>query len=153
MSASFKVIKNKFPDAVKAASDEDLEEAAKAGGFVVQREAKLNVNRIFSKFATGASGLQGSIIVKVAEKKPQYVEVDIGPTKIYGRIQELGGTIRPLFAKALSWIDRDTQERRFAKSVTLPARPYLRPAMDEHKNDVFGAITEMLKAAIVKAIK
>lgn len=59
-----------------------------------------------------------------------------GPTTVYSRIQELGGTIhgRPL----LSWqtFDGEHFHRHFAASVTLPPRPYLKPAVDEIKDEV-----------------
>lgn len=46
----------------------------------------------------------------------------------YALIQELGGVVVPLVAKALAFeIDGQLV---FAKSVTIPARPYLRPAAD-----------------------
>lgn len=45
---------------------------------------------------------------------------------VYALIQELGGTIVPVKAKMLMFkVDGET---RFAHSVTIPARPYLRPA-------------------------
>ena len=47
----------------------------------------------------------------------------------YALIHELGGTIVPVKAKALA-IPQEDGGVRFAKSVTIPARPYLRPAAD-----------------------
>lgn len=49
----------------------------------------------------------------------------------YARIHELGGTIVPRNAKALV-IPQPDGSVRFVKSVTIPARPYLRPAADRH---------------------
>lgn len=46
----------------------------------------------------------------------------------YALIQELGGTVRPKKAKALVFKVGDRTVA--AKSVTLPPRPYLRPAAD-----------------------
>ncbi len=48
----------------------------------------------------------------------------------YALIHELGGTITPKTAKALA-IPQPDGSVRFAKSVTIPARPYLRPAADQ----------------------
>jgi len=48
---------------------------------------------------------------------------------IYARIHELGGTIRPVRAKKLA-IPQDDGSVRLVDSVTIPARPYLRPAAD-----------------------
>ncbi len=47
----------------------------------------------------------------------------------YARIHELGGVIVPVRAKALA-IPQPDGSVRFVKSVTIPARPYLRPAAD-----------------------
>lgn len=47
----------------------------------------------------------------------------------YALIHELGGTITPKTAKALA-IPLPDGGVAFAKSVTIPARPYLRPAAD-----------------------
>jgi hypothetical protein len=49
---------------------------------------------------------------------------------VYALIHELGGTIVPKVAKALK-IPMPTARFRFVKSVTIPARPYLRPAADK----------------------
>lgn len=47
----------------------------------------------------------------------------------YALAQELGAVIRPVKAKALA-IPQPDGTVRFVKQVTLPARPYLRPAAD-----------------------
>ena len=54
--------------------------------------------------------------------------VGVGPTIIYARIQEKGGTIVPKRAKVLRWLDANGTPV-FANKVTLPARPYFQPAV------------------------
>jgi hypothetical protein len=49
---------------------------------------------------------------------------------VYALIHELGGTIVPKVAKALK-IPMPDGSFRFVKSVTIPPRPYLRPAADK----------------------
>ena len=50
----------------------------------------------------------------------------------YALIHELGGTIEPVNAKALAIPDpAHPGEVLLVKKVTIPARPYLRPAADE----------------------
>lgn len=61
----------------------------------------------------------------------------------YALIQELGGTITPKAAKALK-IPQPDGSLRFAKSVTLPPRPYLRPAADKHYPSLAGHIKEAM---------
>lgn len=51
----------------------------------------------------------------------------VGPTIIYAAIQEFGGTITPKRAPMLAWRTADGWRR--ARSVTLPPRPYMRPAV------------------------
>lgn len=48
---------------------------------------------------------------------------------VQARILEMGGTIKPVRAKALA-IPQSDGSLRFASSVTIPAHPYLRPAAD-----------------------
>lgn len=60
----------------------------------------------------------------------------------YGRIQELGGTIRPKTAKALSWIGKDG-ERVFAQSVTLKGTHYLKRAGDSVKKENIKKYVDM----------
>lgn len=52
--------------------------------------------------------------------------ITAGPTAIYGRIIELGGTITPKDAHMLSWIGASGR-RVFAKKVVIPPYPYFRP--------------------------
>ena len=47
----------------------------------------------------------------------------VAPHAVYARIQQLGGHIRPVRAKALRW--RDKGGVRFARHVYLPPRPYM----------------------------
>ncbi|WP_034157923.1 hypothetical protein [Sphingomonas sp. ERG5] len=57
----------------------------------------------------------------------------------YALIHEVGGTIVPKNAKALA-IPQPDGSVRFAKSVTIPARPYLRPAGDKLYPTLAGRI-------------
>jgi len=134
----------------KAVTGAQLEKAAMAGGQVIERAAKINVNRTFSSESTGSSGLGGSIQTVVEKTKHKSSVVNVGPTVIYGRIHELGGIILPVFAKMLSWVS-DSGERIFANKVQIPARPYLRPAVDNNKSDIVDAISYQIEKQIKKA--
>lgn len=62
----------------------------------------------------------------------------VGPTAIYGRIQELGGRIASK-GRPLAWknLDADGQEKwNFADHVNLPPRPFLKPAVEATKERV-----------------
>lgn len=47
----------------------------------------------------------------------------VAPHTVYARIQQFGGIIVPVRAKALRW--KEGQAVRFAKRVVLPARPFM----------------------------
>ena len=144
------ILKNNVDAIRKAVTGEHLKKAVQAGGHVLEGHAKINIEKTFSGKSTGAAGLGGSVQVVVSKSTATEAEVDVGPTVIYGRIHEFGGIIKPIRAKMLSWI-ADTGERIFANLVQIPARPYLRPAFDEHKDDIVTAMEHQLKKAIEQA--
>jgi phage gpG-like protein len=129
-----------------AARGEALLDTVESGARVIETYAKINVEKTFSDKQTG--GLAGSIAVNL-KGGGNKAEAEIGPTKIYGRIQELGGTIVPVSAKMLSWMQDGV--RIFANVVHLPARPYLRPAVDEHIDDIRQAMANTLMRKISEA--
>ena len=134
-----------------AVSGEQLKRAVLAGGHVIEAQAKINVEKTFSHKSTGGAGLGGSIQTVVSKATEHEAEVDVGPTVIYGRIQELGGIVLPVTAKMLSWVEDGV--RIFANKVQIPARPYLRPAVDEHKGEIGDVISYHLQKQIKEATK
>lgn len=77
--------------------------------------------------------LEGSIdIAEYAHDVPGGVEGRWGSKDVkYALIHELGGVIKPVNAEALA-IPQEDGGVVFVKSVTIPARPYIRPAADAH---------------------
>ena len=146
MTSKVIVLEDNVQAALKAATGDALKRAAMAGGQVIEANAKINANRTFSSKSTGGAGLGGSIQTRASKSTDTRAEVEIGPTVIYGRIQELGGIVLPVHAKMLSWVDNGV--RIFAKRVQIPARPYLRPAVDEHENEIRQAVGYQLKKGI-----
>lgn len=121
-------------------------EAVHAGALQVQNYARLNILSTFSRHQTG--GLSNSINT-VSRTVGEGAEAEVRVGKVYARIQEFGGTIRPLPSNRrglLFWRDPDTGELRAARQVTLPPRPYLRPAMTDHQSDVLGAMGKVIDA-------
>ena len=147
--AKVEILTNQFPDLKRAVSGAGLANAAKAGGHVIEGNAKVNIGNTFSGKSVG--GLAGSIQVVLDKSTETSAEVSVGPTVIYGRIQELGGVITPVAAKMLSWVDDGV--RIFAHMVHLPARPYLRPAVDEHRQEISDAVEFQLRKDIEQALK
>lgn len=144
------VLKNSFPDVRKSVTGDGLTKAVQAGGHVIEGYAQINANRVFSSKATNT--LANSIHVELVEASEKSAAVHVGPSVIYGRIQEMGGVIKPVHAKTLSWIGSEGV-RIFANLVHIPARPYLRPAVDEHKPDIENAVGNALMKSINEAVK
>jgi phage gpG-like protein len=71
---------------------------------------------------------------------------------VYAAIHEFGGVINAKAGKFLSWVNKEGK-RIFAKSVHIPARPYLKPAVDEHMDEIREAVGIDLVDAIEKATK
>jgi len=151
MTSKVVVLKNNVKAIRGVVTGAALKSAVMAGGQTLENYAKINVEKTFSGKSTGGAGLGGSIQTIVSTATEIKAEVDVGPTVIYGRIHELGGIILPVKAKMLSWMDDDTGERIFAKMVQIPARPYLRPAFDEHKDEIADAMMHQVKKAIEQA--
>lgn len=76
-------------------------------------------------------------------------EADIGTNLEYAGIQEFGGTITPRSASFLRWTD-DQGVVHFARSVTIPARAYLRPAFDEDQDAAVDAVASVLRKVVAR---
>lgn len=82
--------------ALRMSDRRTLFRAVTRSGALVQRQAKLNTQTVF---AQPSQHLGKTIMVHSNESA---LSADIGPHHIAGRIQELGGTVRPVHAKALA---------------------------------------------------
>jgi len=117
-----------------------------AGGSFIQGQARVNIHETFSEKQTG--GMSNSITVE-SKQIGQGAEATISVNKIYARIQEKGGTIRPRKAKMLHfWIDG---REVFAHQVTLPPRPYLEPAIKNHNQEIVQAMSDVAETYLRKA--
>jgi len=99
----------------------------------VQRGAKINVKEKLNTTGQSKGTLGRSISVK---NRPQDLAADIGPSVIHGRIHEFGGVIKPKKGEFLSFISNRGKyagQRIFVRSVTIPKRAYLQPALDDAK--------------------
>ena len=141
MSTTIVSLVDNFKEAIDAVTGNMLMEAAKAGGNVIEGHAKVNASSGRPGLEIQTGNLVNSINVSEEKSAKQFAEVAVGPSNvIYAAIHEFGGIIVPLHAPMLSWVDRDTGERIFAKAVHIPARPYLRPAIDNNKDEIVGAV-------------
>lgn len=81
---------------------------------------------------------QGNYRGSVTTEKTAQNQVFVFTTTIYARVHEFGATIVPRNKTILRFFIGD--QEIFAKSVTIPARPHWRPAMDTGKDKVISAI-------------
>ncbi len=124
-----------------------LGNSSEAGARVVEGHAKVNISLTFKK---QIGNLANSIVVDTRVNNDKAVS-SVGPTAIYGRIQELGGTVKPVRARLLHWVD-ESGKHHVAREVTLPARPYLVPALENNQDDVLDAMAENLRIEIEGAL-
>lgn len=134
-------------DALRARIHAETAEIVQQGALEVQRRAKVNAShRPGPEIVTGR--LVGSIkTTPVVEIAPGVFTSSTFPTAIYSRIQELGGTVRPVHAAAL-YLQRNGEIFATAQEVTLPPRPYLRPAGEEVAAELPATLEERLSAVI-----
>ena len=134
------VLKDNFSEVRSALTGQMLQDSAMAGGFVVEGQAKINASKGGKDHLNIRTGtLVNSLKTTKGKKLDNFAESHIGTNVIYARIHELGGIIVPVFAKMLSWVNA-AGERIFAGAVHMPARPYLRPAIDEKEEDIVKAV-------------
>lgn len=124
---------------IDRASPAAVGRAIARGAEVVERAAKTNIKR-HDLILTG--DLRASIRYIIRENKTG-ADALIGTDKIYAAIHEFGGVITPKSAPALVF-EIDGQ-LIITQSVTIPERPYLRPALDDNKPAIFNAVAKSLK--------
>lgn len=101
-----------------------------AAGAAVKTRALHLVYAGHPEHLEGDSGrLRQSIISEVDGRLAR-----VGSNVIYARIHELGGTIVAKTARALRF--QVDGEWVVARRVTIPARPYLRPALAESRSEI-----------------
>ncbi len=119
----------------------NLAAAAEAGALLIQDAAKEK-----APYRTG--NLRRSIHTNVTSNDTR-ATATVGTDVEYAAQVEFGGTIKAKNKKSLHWVDKDGKEH-FAKSVTQPARPYLRPAFDEKSDDAAVEVKDALAELIRK---
>lgn len=128
MAGKVVVLEDNFDAVRNAVTGEMLMDAAEAGGNVIEGHAKINASKGGTKYLNIRTGaLVNSIKTTRGKKTPTSAEVHIGTNMIYARIHELGGIIPG------AWGIPDM-------IVHMPARPYLRPAIDENEGDIVKAV-------------
>lgn len=125
----------------EAAVDLSLE----AGATVIQANAQRNV-RAQGLIDTGR--LRGSIAVLRLASMIYAVATNV----VYAAIHEFGGTIR---AKAGGWLRFKTRDGQWhtVKEVTIPARPYMRPAYRNNPHEIVAAVVRVLRQQLLGGLR
>jgi phage gpG-like protein len=141
MSKGVKVIQldNKFKQVIAAASGENIMKSLLAGGEVVRNHAKLNIQ---AQELVDTSNLLNSISVQEGSGGKTDATVEIGTNVEYAAIHEFGGAIHQTNA----W------GKGIEQTIHIPARPYLRPSLDENVGSITDAVGASLKHQIEGAI-
>lgn len=128
-----------MPDLVVPALTKGMRQAV----LLAEREARLNTSGRILRRRTGR--LRASITSTVLVHGNR-VTGRIGSNVVYARIHELGGIIKPRNAKALRF-NIPGVGWRTVKSVTIPARPYLRPAITGNIREIGDILGKHIEAA------
>lgn len=136
-------------DMMKIATPAQLVDALVEGARIIERAAKLNIKR-HDLILTGE--LRRSVFyIPVSSSRSKSAAVIVGTSKIYAAVHEFGAVITPKRARMLAWKD-DGGRWIFAKMVKIPARPYLRPAVDMNRDLIIREVSNKLRDLITGAI-
>jgi len=127
------------------ARSEKTLDALESGGQVIVAYAQNNIRNNFNKHPTGFMANSAGV-----RRNGKTIEAGVFGV-IYAKIHEFGGIIKPIKAKALFFIDSDGYWNT-VKIVHMPARPYLRPVLDNHMDDIKQAIIDALRGLLQKAV-
>lgn len=130
----------------KAATGPAARRVVGAGAKVIQDAARANVRAKLNRNSKGK--LAADITIEFENDH----EATVGPrTVVYRFIHEFGGIITPKRARLLRFeIDGKVI---FAKRVTIPARPYMRPAYDSKRRAAQEAMRKQVDKEIMDTAK
>ena len=141
-----------------------IQDGLKVVGVKMENEYQSVLNRQASSKSNGGKSsqpgeppakdtgiLQGSISHQVGKGSVAVGVASGSPANQYALVMEYGsrGPIKPKKAKMLSWVDKATGDRVFAKSVNIAARPWLRPTL--RKN--YGNINDWFRKGVAASMK
>jgi len=171
-------LNQKFAQLSEVVQGQTLVMAVSAGALIVEDATLINIQ---SQGLIKTRTLSRSIHQQVVEQSNDRAVVDVGTNLESAAIHEFGGTIRAKNSKYLAipvgsyvgsprnhsdLILRKTKRGTLVlmdaggsvqyvlkESVEIPARPYLRPAADEHHEQVQNEIAEVFKIAIEGVVR
>lgn len=123
---------------------EQLAGALESSAAEVERRAKINVLSDLNNTGLSDGTLAGSIEHRTDRAA---LSATVGTEVIYGSVHEYGAVIEAKNAPYLVFKTADEQWHS-VKSVTIPARPWLQPALDSSE----GFIQAQVDAAVMRAM-
>jgi phage gpG-like protein len=114
-------------------------------------------SRSVSQYLSGRPGLNvvtgrlSSSIAYDVREDGENSSLRVGTNVVYGKVHELGMTIRPKNKKFLSWVGAGGK-RVFAREVTIPPRPWLRPSIEEELPIFKTRVEEFLRQVAMKGL-
>jgi phage gpG-like protein len=140
-------LKNRFRHLKLVSRPEVLLRTVRGGGLQLIGYIKVNIN---NRGLIDTGNLINSVMEDEFYAGQKNAWVTVGPHVVYAAIHEFGGVIRPTNGPYLVFQTKDGVWHA-TTSVTIPARPYVRPAIDEHTPDIVYAMGVVMKGEIEKA--
>lgn len=135
-------------NAIGEAAAEVMGKAALAGAQLAEGYIKDNIR---DQKLIDTSNLVQKVHAKLDSAEGKIAEASVGPRGVaYARIHEYGGIIKAKNAPYLHFMTKDGAWHK-VKSVHIPARPYMRPAFDEHRQDINDVMARVLEQKINEA--
>lgn len=123
-----------------------MTKAVRAGGLALIGWIKVNIN---NRGLIDTGNLINSVLEDQFGQSGLSAWVTVGPHVVYAAIHEFGGVIRPTNGPYLVF-QTDDGNWVATRSVTIPARPYVRPAIDEHGGEIVETIAFILRDELQK---
>jgi HK97 gp10 family phage protein len=142
-----KELKRKLTQVVDAVRVEATEKALNASAMFMIAWIKIYMDKVLNR-QTG--NLIGSVQVDEMAVHSEGGYITFGPHTIYAAIHEFGGIILPTNGPYLVFKGSDGNWVK-TKSVHMPARPYIRPAIDEHGQEALDLMGTTMGAVIEKS--
>lgn len=129
-----------------------LQNAVEAAALLVENAAKENVTTGGSSGLHVRTGqLRRSITHELVSADDSSAVYAIGTNIVYGPIHEYGGIVRAVNGPYLTFKTADGQWVR-TRQVSIPARPYLRPAFDAQAPKLADVVEDVLARAVARAV-
>lgn len=123
---------------INGASGDNLEDAAFAGASEIEVQVK---NKITNIHLIDTANLKNSIEAKRGSYSDTEAEATTGTPVPYATIHEFGGIIN----------NKNAWGKGIHATIHIPARPYMRPAVDEHVPSITDKVAQVIDMKLREA--